>query len=113
MPQLIENIVAECWQTADDHGFHGVGRSFGDTCTLIHSEISEAYEAYRERGDFKGYTEVDGKPEGAPVELLDAVVRIFDTLVEECGLTPIHVAALLAQKMAYNKGRPFLHGKAF
>lgn len=111
MGSNIGYIVEECWQIAEDHGFHDVNRTFGDTCALIHSEISEAYEAFRKDGRHSFYTEVDGKPEGTAVELLDAVIRIFDTLQGECGLTAAEVVGVLAQKMEYNRTRPFMHGK--
>jgi hypothetical protein len=111
MAKSLETTIQECWQIAEDHGFHGVDRTFGDTCTLIHSEISEAYEAFRKDGRHSFYTEVDGKPEGSGVELLDAVIRIFDTLQGECGLTAVQVAIMLDHKMEYNRTRPFLHGK--
>ena len=107
----IVDIIHECWQTAEDHGFHGVGRSFGDTVALIHTEVSEAYEAFRKDGKMSAYTEVDGKPEGVVVELLDAVIRIFDTCIGEAGMSAEDVALWLEHKMAFNKTREHLHGK--
>lgn len=108
---MIEEVIQECWDTAEEHGFHNVHRTFGDTCMLITSEIGEAYEEFRKDGKHTFYTEVDGKPEGTAVELLDAVIRIFDTLMEEVGLEPVNIGVMLEQKMAYNKTRPFMHGK--
>lgn len=111
MAKSIESVIQDCWQIAENHGFHGVDRTFGDTCTLIHSEISEAYEEFRKAGAYTYYTEIDGKPEGVAVELLDAVIRIFDTLQGEVGLTAEQVQVMLEHKMAYNATRPYLHGR--
>lgn len=35
---------------AKEHGFHDVSRTVGDGVALLHTEISEAFEAYREGG---------------------------------------------------------------
>lgn len=107
----LHEAIQECWQTAEDHGFHGVGRTFGDATALIHSEVSEAFEAYREKGRHLFYTEVDGKPEGTASELADTVIRCFDTAVYDLGLDSATFATIIEQKMAYNKQRPFMHGK--
>jgi len=72
---------------------------------LIHSEVSEALECYRER---RLVTEVspEGKPEGLPSELADVLIRIADL----CGALEIDLAAEVELKMAYNKTRAFRHG---
>lgn len=49
------------------------------------------------------------KPEGVAVELADAVIRIADL----CGHLGIDLDAVIAEKMAYNAGRPYKHGKRF
>lgn len=71
---------------------------------LIHSEISEALESYR---NYKllSYNE-GGKPEGFPVELADAVIRIMDL----CGAMGIDLEAEILKKAAYNETRSFKHG---
>ena len=38
------------YSNAKVHGFHDVGRTMGDGMALLHTEISEAFEAYREGG---------------------------------------------------------------
>ena len=106
----LKDVIQECWDTSEAHGFHGVKRTFGDTIALIHSELSEAYEAYRVDGNHNVH-QIDGKPEGTVVELADAVIRVFDTAVGECGQTAGSFATLILEKMRYNRGRPFLHGK--
>ena len=59
-------------------------RSFADDVALIHSEISEAFEAYRSWGveDKTGEPregQTLAKPEGVGSELADVLVRLLDT----------------------------------
>lgn len=49
------------------------------------------------------------KPEGFPVELADAVIRIFG-IAYEAG---IDLTEAIETKIAYNSTRPFRHGKNF
>jgi hypothetical protein len=114
----LAQVILECWQTAEDHGFHeptqmsGQSRTFGDTCALITSEVSEAYECYRDfsKGGFKERVE-NGKPEGPGAELADAVIRIFDTAVFDLKMPPTQFAGIILDKMEYNKSRPYKHGR--
>jgi hypothetical protein len=54
----------------------------------------------------KAVKKVEGKPEGYPVELADAAIRIIDEF-DRIGLD---AEAVIRQKMQFNAGRPFLHG---
>lgn len=75
---------------------------------LVHSEISEALEEYR-NGPMElnnGYQGDNGKPEGFPVELADAVIRIMDL----CGWIGIDLENEIVKKHCYNMTRPFRHG---
>lgn len=47
-----------------------------------------------------------GKPEGIPIELADAIIRILDY----CGYAGIDIDAAISQKHEYNKSRPYRHG---
>ena len=60
---------------------------------LIHSEISEAFEAYRHKN-------IDGK-DGLKEELGDAIQRILHL----CGVLDIDVEEAILKKMDYNKDR--------
>lgn len=97
----------EAYRIADEHGFHEADReaTFGEQLALIHSELSEALEAFRVRGDTVGYIE-DGKPEGVPFELADAVIRIADT----CHQFGISLEGAVVTKMRFNETRPYRHG---
>jgi NTP pyrophosphatase (non-canonical NTP hydrolase) len=107
---MLRSLQHRCWQIAEDHGFHQYGVTFGDRLMLIVSEAAEALESYREGHaptDY-WYGGSDGnKPEGIPSELADIVIRVFD-LAEIHG---IHLGAAILDKMQYNEGRPYLHGK--
>lgn len=53
-----------------------VERNFGDICSLIHSEVSEAYEAHRKN---KRDDHLPAYP-GKTVEFCDVLIRVFDHL---------------------------------
>ena len=91
---------------AVEKGWWASPRSFGDLCTLLHSEVSEAFEQYRDGRPLDEVYEVDGKPEGVPVELADLVIRVLDL----CGGLGIDLQAVLEQKHTFNMTRPHRHG---
>lgn len=87
-------------------------RTFGDEITLLHTELSEAFEAYRE-GGFEDQTilgaqgeSIGAKPEGVGSELADVLVRLLHTSASR----GIDLEAEYKRKMAYNEGRPWRHG---
>lgn len=72
---------------------------------LIHSEVSEALEAFREY-EMVEETEGNGKPIGFPSELADIVIRVYDL----AGALGINLDACIERKHAYNLTRPHKHG---
>jgi NTP pyrophosphatase (non-canonical NTP hydrolase) len=72
----------------------------------MHSEVSEALEAYREDPTIPSTVSEEGKPLGFASELADIVIRVGDT-AEALG---IDLEAAVVQKMKYNESRPFKHG---
>lgn len=91
----IDQLVKEAHNTALDKGWWIFPRTDLEIHALIHSEIAEATEAVREKGDYAHQE-----------ELADAVIRIADFF----GKKEWDLSAILAMKMAYNKTRPFRHG---
>jgi len=83
-------------------------RNVGELLALVHSEVSEALEEWRDRGveELAVIRIEDGKPEGFPVELADTLIRICD-LAESAG---IDLNAALKAKMDFNSTRPWRHG---
>ncbi|BCW61870.1 hypothetical protein [Arthrobacter sp. StoSoilB22] len=49
------------------------------------------------------------KPEGVPSEIADVVIRCFDFAATE----GFNLGQIIAEKIAYNSTRPFMHGKKF
>ena len=81
----IKEMMDKIHATAKAKGWWETARDFGEVCALIHSELSEALECWRD-GELVTVVKND-KPEGFFVELADAVIRIYDTLHSK-GLGP-------------------------
>lgn len=107
----IQELVNASHDTARDKGWHDPAPSTAEFIALTHSELSEALEQAR---DGHPLTDVyrnasSPKPEGFPIELADAVIRIADF----CGRHQIDLEAAIEAKMDYNRSRPRRHGKVF
>jgi hypothetical protein len=130
----IREVAKECFFNSKSKGFHSepLDLNIDRKLMLAVGELAEAQEELRAghaatetyfNNPRHGYgCSLDGnpllgpcdncpppKPEGFPVEIADAIIRLFD-LTEACG---IDIQAAIELKMAYNKTRPFRHGKAF
>jgi hypothetical protein len=104
----IRELQAEAHQNAIEHGFYdGAERNFGEAIALVHAELSEAIEDYRNgRQPNEIYYEGE-KPCGIPVEIADAIIRLFDI----GGGWKMDLVTAIMLKMAYNRTRPYKHGK--
>jgi hypothetical protein len=114
MPTLNE-IGDDAWDSAEANGWHdrredehGVMRqtSTFERLGLIHSEVSEAYEAFRKHGDIGWYE--DGKPEGMECELADIIIRVCELAT----FFGYDLDKMVETKMAYNDHRPDVPARA-
>ena len=104
----INKLAKDIHANAVEHGWWDEPRSFGEIIALCHAELSEALEEDRAGHPLHWYAE-DGKPEGVAVELIDCIIRVLDFL----GSQKVDVEDLLLEKHAYNKNRPYKHGKRY
>jgi len=110
MSITITDLIMESNKTAREKGWWEDGeRNIGELIALIHSEVSEALEAYRIKGRSgisESWRSESGKPEGFVFELADVLIRIADL----CGEFDLDLNEALKYKLEYNKTRPYRHG---
>ncbi len=102
--RTIQAYVDDIHKCAVEHGWWIENRNVGETLALIHSEVSEALEAWRD-GDMETRLE-NGKPMGYWSELADVVIRVMG-LFGEAGVS---LEDELRLKNNYNWTRPYRHG---
>lgn len=107
-------------ETALAKGWYNPPKTFGEYLVLLHAEISEALEEYRNGHQpheiyhvipkvLEADPEVQPiykKPEGVPIELADLLIRLLDT----CEYYNIDLIGAVLEKMKYNETRSFRHG---
>mgnify|MGYP001853858326 FL=1 len=104
---MINDLVKRAHDNSVKHGFWKQDRNFGEVIALMHSELSEAFEEYRNgKAINETYYEEGKKPCGIPSEIADVIIRIFDF----CGGNDIDLEKIILEKMEYNETRPYKHG---
>ena len=106
----INKIAERAHNIAVEHGWYNNGQPpIPERLALIHSEVSEALEEYRNNYPVLSTTlaaEKNGKPVGFWTEIADVVIRCFDLMIAH-GVDP---EAEIIRKMDYNDTRPYRHG---
>jgi len=102
----LEEMAEEVYAWAVSKGWEpDPDRRFSEEVALLHSECSEALEAYRDWG-FEDRTADGGKPEGVGSEFADILIR----LLHYSKVNGIDLQAEYYRKMAYNHTRSYRHG---
>lgn len=92
----LNEMAEEAHEIAKEKGWWENQRSEGELIALMHSELSEALEAYRRE---------KGK-EAIAEELADCIIRIIDYSAAR----NMDIEAAVKKKMEKNRGRPYRHG---
>ena len=92
----IEKMQSDAWLVAEQHGFHDPPMNLLELCALIHTEVSEACEEWRNGNGMEAVAE----------EFADILIRCGDA----AQILGFDLEAAVRAKMAKNVSRPYKHG---
>lgn len=97
----------ECYINSRNHGFWPTDkkRNKGEMLALLHSEVSEMLEAVRKPHADKHCPDFSNEE----IEAADVLIRLLDYTHGH----KLRLGRATLAKMAFNSGRPFMHGKEF
>ena len=109
----LENAQARVYDVNVANGWFEDDRTVGDDIALLHTEVSEMFEAYRD-GGLRDMTRrlknpqpgELAKPEGFGSEAADVLIRLLDT----CKRRDVDLAWEFERKLAFNETRGHKHG---
>lgn len=101
-------LCLAAFQNSKDKGFWDGTLNVPEKLCLVHSEISEALEEFRDGHPVTAIRLVGplDKPEGFPIELADVLIRLFDL----AGYFGINLCEAIKMKAEFNARRPHRHG---
>lgn len=107
-------MTQEVLEWCQSKGWYDKPVSFGEAMALLHSEVSEALEAWRIWGTDDGTAgsaitpggDPGAKPEGVGSEFADLLIRLLDC----CVRYNVNIGFETRRKMNYNKTREYRHG---
>lgn len=111
----IDKVSARMYENARAKGFHDNDRDedgnvtverLGMFCSNLHGEVSELWEVVR-KGKLYDPCDKTDKLTNAEEELADIVIRAMDT----AHTLGISLGDAIKKKHAYNRSRPYKHGK--
>lgn len=112
----LNDLRDECYDVSLRNGFHEADNvlkhfpsEIAPKLLLINSEIGEATEALRQMEWETNLSEHVPTMTAFEEEIADVVIRVMDL----CGWLGIDIERCVADKMAFNRTRPYKHNKTF